>query len=157
MATETPDPQSLALGQRLQRLREKVGMTQQDLAKRLGYHVNSVARWERGEQNLKAIEVPVIAAALTVATDVLLGVREARWEHAAPRTATTFLVLDDAIAAVRAAESIEDLRALFQFGIRVAIEVEPTAREVTPEQYGAIASEVRAKLAALGGIPRDWS
>ena len=39
-------------GTELRALREKVGMTQEQLAKELGVAANTVARWERGERTI---------------------------------------------------------------------------------------------------------
>lgn len=70
-----PDPRAIALGQRMQRLRKRAGLNQLELAQRIGFHVNSVGKWESGKQDLRAVELPIIAAALGVSVEVLLGIR----------------------------------------------------------------------------------
>ena len=44
------DEEARMTGQRLRQWRKEAEMTQADLAKRVKVSVNSVARWERGEQ-----------------------------------------------------------------------------------------------------------
>ena len=40
-------------GEELHRIRERLGLTQAQLAERLGVHWNSVARWERNEMSIR--------------------------------------------------------------------------------------------------------
>ncbi len=40
-------------GEELRRIRERLGLTQRQLAERLGVHWNSVARWERNEMSIR--------------------------------------------------------------------------------------------------------
>lgn len=40
-------------GEELHRIRQRLGLTQAQLAERLGVHWNSVARWERNEMSIR--------------------------------------------------------------------------------------------------------
>ena len=153
-----PSPEDVALGARLRRIREqRTKLTQQDLAARIGRHVNSVQRYEAGLQKLRAVDVPPIAAALGVSCDALLvGQRVDPVVIALSSSETTYFVHDDALQAIRAAKSIEDLHHLFDYGIEFGTQVDPLARRVSAEEYGNIAAEVRALIAKLGGLPREW-
>jgi len=61
-------------GQHLAALREAAGLTQQQLAARLGVHQSNIAFWERWEKPPRGEVLPQLAAALGVSIDVLLGV-----------------------------------------------------------------------------------
>lgn len=153
-----PDPEDVALGARIRRIREqRTDLTQQDVATRLGKHVNSVQRWESGLQKMRAVDVPPLASALGVSCDALLGAQ--RTDPVAMVVAqneTTYFVNDKALRSIREAKSIDALRTLFDFGIEFGNEVEPSSRRVTAAEYGDVAAEVRAIVAKLGGIPREW-
>ncbi len=40
-------------GDEVRRLRQRLGLTQAQLAERIGVHQNSLARWERGELGIR--------------------------------------------------------------------------------------------------------
>jgi len=60
-------------GQRLTEARERVGMTQQQLAERLGTSQRAIARWERDSVALRPDQLFVLADALGVSLDHLIG------------------------------------------------------------------------------------
>lgn len=153
-----PSPEDVALGARIRRIRElRTSLTQLELAARIGRHVNSVQRYEAGLQKLRAIDIPPIAAALGVSCDALLvGNRVDPVVLALSSGDTTYFVHDEALRAIRAAKSIEDLHHLFDYGIEFGSQVDPRARRVSAEEYGNIAAEVRSLIAKLGGLPREW-
>jgi transcriptional regulator with XRE-family HTH domain len=51
---------------RLRELREAAGLTQHDLAKKIGVHVDAVARWEQGRREPSWTTVLALAGALGV-------------------------------------------------------------------------------------------
>jgi transcriptional regulator with XRE-family HTH domain len=53
--------------------REQAGLSQCDLAKRLGVSQQSVAKWETGESLPRALLIPKIANALNCSIDALFG------------------------------------------------------------------------------------
>jgi len=61
------------LGVRLQQAREAAGLTQVDLARRLGVSSTTVSRWERGVQGVKFRDLQAIEGALGVSTSAILG------------------------------------------------------------------------------------
>lgn len=54
-----------ALGVRVQMIREAIGMTQEELAKRVGYTRTSLVNFESGRQRLPLHQVEAIAKALS--------------------------------------------------------------------------------------------
>ena len=63
-----------AYGQHLAALREAAGLTQQQLAGRLGVPQSNIAFWERWDKPPRGDVLPQLAAALGVSVDQLLGV-----------------------------------------------------------------------------------
>jgi transcriptional regulator with XRE-family HTH domain len=60
-------------GQRLYALREQAGLSQQQLADRLGFTQRAYAHWERNRVALRAEQLLKLAEALNVSTDDLVG------------------------------------------------------------------------------------
>lgn len=63
-----------AYGRHLLELREAAGLSQQQLADKLGVSVSNVGFWERWDKPPRGDVIPKLAAALSVSADVLLGV-----------------------------------------------------------------------------------
>jgi transcriptional regulator with XRE-family HTH domain len=61
------------LGRRIQQEREYAGLSQEDLANAVGVSQELVARWEKGERQLKADQLPLIAAALGITVGRIYG------------------------------------------------------------------------------------
>jgi transcriptional regulator with XRE-family HTH domain len=62
------------LGQRLVELRQAAGLTQMQLASKLGVHHSNIAFWELSGTPPRGEVLPVMAQALSVSVDELLGV-----------------------------------------------------------------------------------
>jgi transcriptional regulator with XRE-family HTH domain len=56
-------------------LREAAGMTQQQIAARLGVHQSNIAFWERWDKPPRGEVLPRLAEALGVSIDALLGIQ----------------------------------------------------------------------------------
>lgn len=65
-------PTQIALGVRLKAARLNTGMTQADIANRLGRPQSYVAKLEAGERGLSAVDLVFLAAALGLEPSVLL-------------------------------------------------------------------------------------
>ena len=63
----------IALGDRIRDARKKIGMSQIDLAKRVGVTQPAVANWESGVHDPRRLMIAKIADALDVSTDWLAG------------------------------------------------------------------------------------
>jgi transcriptional regulator with XRE-family HTH domain len=63
-----------ALGQRLVELRQAAGLTQMQLAQKLAVHHSNIAFWELSGTPPRGEVLPVMAQALNVSVDELLGV-----------------------------------------------------------------------------------
>lgn len=61
------------LGERIARLREQAGLSQQQLAERLGINQQMVAYWERRAATLRPDQLTALAEALKTSADELLG------------------------------------------------------------------------------------
>ena len=64
---------TLTIGERIKNARKEQGFTQEALAEAIGRTPNVVARWERGEVNMRADVVRDIAFALGVSIASLMG------------------------------------------------------------------------------------
>lgn len=71
----------LYIAENLKRLRQGCGLTQEQLAERLGVSFQSVSRWETGLSYPDIEMIPEIAAFFEVSTDVLMGVEKATMEQ----------------------------------------------------------------------------
>jgi transcriptional regulator with XRE-family HTH domain len=60
-------------GRRMADARERAGLTQQQLAEKLGTSQRAVAHWERDPVALRPDQIAAVADALNVTTDYLLG------------------------------------------------------------------------------------
>lgn len=64
----------ISLGNRIRKARENAGVTQEELAERIGVSRSAVARWELGEIEPKLKNLVALAVELEVSTDELLGI-----------------------------------------------------------------------------------
>ena len=61
------------IGERIRTLREKIGMSQEELAHSVGMHPNTVARWERGELITRGTSLSKLAKGLNTTSTYLLS------------------------------------------------------------------------------------
>ena len=66
------------LGSRIRQARDRAGLTQEQLAERIGVSRTAIARYESGEIEPKLHNLAAIAVALNVSCDELLGIRPVR-------------------------------------------------------------------------------
>lgn len=64
------------LGQRVLLRRRQLGLSQKDLAQRCGFPYQVISGLERGHQDIYSARLAVIAQALHVSTDYLLGLTD---------------------------------------------------------------------------------
>lgn len=84
----------MTFGERLQALRQRAGMSQDQLAERLGVSRQAVSRWERDETMPETDKVIALADLFGVTTDYLLRPRPEEAEQKAqtpPREKTDWL------------------------------------------------------------------
>jgi len=73
------------LGERLSAVRERRGLTQGEVARRIGLPQQAISRLERGErEHVRSDVLARLAIALDVSADVLLGLRDIPTSEAAP-------------------------------------------------------------------------
>ena len=65
----------IQLGSRIRQARDRAGLTQEQLAERIGVSRTAIARYESGEIEPKLHNLAAIAVVLNVSCDELLGVR----------------------------------------------------------------------------------
>lgn len=63
-------------GNILKKLREDARKTQKEVAKELGYHTTTYARWEQDVHNMKLVDVINIAKYFNVSIDYIAGLTE---------------------------------------------------------------------------------
>lgn len=64
------------IGKRIKRKREKEGVNQKELAKKVGVSPSAINQFEKGEKKPSTSVLKEIAIALSVSTDYLLGASE---------------------------------------------------------------------------------
>ena len=63
----------MKLGERIRRVRENIGITQKELARRLGTTSQNISQYERSLRNPKSETLSQIAQALEMPTEILTG------------------------------------------------------------------------------------
>ena len=79
-----PKQERPAFGQRLHALREAAGLTQQQLADKLGMSQRAYSHWERRPVALRPDQVQNLAAALDIPVEVLLANGESKRRGSGP-------------------------------------------------------------------------
>lgn len=104
----TPAPRALAqiLSARLRELRARVGMTQDQIARRLGCHESAVSRWESGTRFPTGEDLVSLSDLFRVSVDYLLGKQD---QYAAPGTALVDQALLDRLEAAATVEEFDRL------------------------------------------------
>ena len=72
------------LGGRVARARQQAGLSQEQLAERVGVRQQVIAYWERRPVGLRAEQIVKLAEALGVTTDYLLGRRNGKTRRSGP-------------------------------------------------------------------------
>lgn len=62
----------MSFAENLKTVRKELGLTQGDLAEKIGMHANHISRYERGEANPSADVLKQFSEALDVSADILL-------------------------------------------------------------------------------------
>jgi transcriptional regulator with XRE-family HTH domain len=78
------DRQRTAFGERIAAAREIAGISQRELADRLGITQRALSWWEREPVALRPEQIAALAAALGVSADFLLGLREPKARTSGP-------------------------------------------------------------------------
>ena len=73
------------VGQRLAALRQSKGLTQKQLAAKVGVSQQDIAYWERQAPAPRGDVLPALAKVLEVSIDELMGVRQPKARKTAPR------------------------------------------------------------------------
>ena len=74
MAGRPPTKEATDFGKRVADARQRLGLTQRELAERIGVSLRMMEYYERRADNVKSDVVKLIASTLNVTTDELLGV-----------------------------------------------------------------------------------
>ena len=85
MSRQKPDPEDAEVGHRLAKLRRERGITQAELATKLGIGQSNISLYEHGSCKLRGDLIVQIAGILHVSTDELLG-REKPKDTQTPET-----------------------------------------------------------------------
>ncbi|MGH7857288.1 MAG: helix-turn-helix domain-containing protein [Candidatus Binatia bacterium] len=86
-----PVPDEHSFGRHLQQLRKKRGLSQVELAERLGIHQSLISQYERGYLRLHGGLIVRLAAALEVTPDALLTARDLSTDRQVPTIDRRFL------------------------------------------------------------------
>lgn len=86
-----PVPDKLSFGKHLQQIRKRRGLSQVELAQRLGIHQSLISQYERGYLRLHGALIVRLAAALEVTPDALLTAPDAQDKSQEPAIDRRFL------------------------------------------------------------------
>lgn len=103
---QEPRPMATHLAARLRELRARRGLTQDQVARRLGCHESAVSRWESGSRFPTGEDLVALADLFEVSTDDLLGRRRL---HVAAGTALVDLKLLERLAGAETTEQFDRL------------------------------------------------
>ena len=78
----------LHIGEAIRRLRKEAGLTQEQLADKLGISYQSVSRWELGSTYPDMELIPALTELFGVSADVLLGIPQVQREKEAEKALT---------------------------------------------------------------------
>ena len=90
----------LSLGNRIKQARERIGITQEELADSIGVSRTTIARYELGEIEPKLRNLVALAERLAVSADYLLGVNRMNSQQLG-LSEEALMALQDFINAVR--------------------------------------------------------
>jgi len=154
--TDVDDEWMVSLGGRLQRAREKLDMSQDEVAKQLGFPIRSLTRWENGHSDPGARKVSQLADFYGVSTDWLCG----RTDIAPTIRGGAVLVNDEAV------RQVEDVLALGGVlsdlpkhlvrapGLDCSIVVPKTVSVFSADAFGAVDARMQKLLSRLKGQRR---
>ena len=78
----------LTIGENIRRLRKEAGLTQEQLADKLGVSYQSVSRWELGVTYPDMEMIPALTECFGVSADALLGMPQVQREREAEKALT---------------------------------------------------------------------
>ncbi len=154
--TMVDDSDWTTVGEQIRQARLGVGLSQAELATRIGLDRTMIAKVEAGARRVDALELVRLATALDVTIDYLLHRRPAVISHRA-----ALLAEDDNVEAARRSLRLDIALSAWVGDVRQMIEA-GTLRPNTPMRYpGPVESEADARTAArwlreahrLGGNP----
>ena len=74
----------MTIGDRIAKYRRNQGLSQEELAEKLGISRQSVSKWERNESLPEADKIPLLAQVFSITTDELLTGGEPKAQQAPP-------------------------------------------------------------------------
>lgn len=74
----------MTIGDRIAKYRRNQGLSQEELAEKLGISRQSVSKWERNESLPEADKIPLLAQVFSITTDELLTGEEPKAQQAPP-------------------------------------------------------------------------
>ncbi len=134
----------LYIAENLKRLRQSCGLTQEQLAERLGVSFQSVSRWETGLSYPDIELIPEIAAFFEVSTDVLMGVEKATMEQNLARD-KKILRMDEFETAEERLAFIEELHRRYPHDAEILVDL-VYALSGDPGRSGEMRSHIREYL-----------
>jgi len=147
---EGPKAELRKLGAHLAKLREDRGLTQPQLAKKMGRSTNSISRWETGKQQMGALDAVAAAAALGISVGALLTPGEAPEQL---RTTSLYFTSPELLERLRLAKTRRQVMDLLPQRPPVGVVIEPGDVQVGKEQYEATMREAAALFDAKS---RGW-
>lgn len=97
------------LGKKLKMARLRAGLTQEELAEKIGVSRGSIARYELGEMEPKLENLIALSEILDISTDYLLGLSKINQQLAAKLPDEAICALDKFIKAIQRSDNTESM------------------------------------------------
>lgn len=150
-------------GRRMREARERVGLTQEELAIRIGRAQNLISRYERGRQGIHISELPILAQALSVPIAYFFGESTASEEisailerltppmqQAAKETLIDYMNLQNFLT-----KAVQDAIAHGEASVDFIEPAKDIRGQATVEFLKYILPEIRLSVAGIAELPSE--
>lgn len=151
-----PHPIGRLIGSRISETRKKRGLTQQELADRIGMHVVTLSRVETGATQLGVYALIRIANVLGTKPNHLLCVDD---QEAALRVRSERMTFVDreSVGKLEAASHVDDVADLWAAGFAWHLSVRPDMDLVSDDELRELQERLDHKIDELRGFTASWA
>lgn len=143
------------IGARVAKARKLRGLTQEQLAAKLGVHAITLGRWEQGTHEFGIVDLTRICNALGVSPNYLLCWDD-REESLRVRSAPLAFVSLEAVERLEAARHVDEVADLFTLGFLWHATIAPSDNLVDEQELEKLRTRARSAIESLEGFDDAW-